>query len=134
MKLYGAKEAPNPRRVTIYLAEKGLAIERVDFAPPYRETKTPDFLAKNPAGKIPVLELDDGTCIAESAAIVEYLEELHPEPPMIGTTAVERAQVRALDAPRTRDPERPVQQPPPPGQQSIETIEAVKGALASSRR
>jgi glutathione S-transferase len=97
MKLYGAHMAANPRRVKIYLAEKGLAIEQVDFEPPYREIRTAEFLAKNPAGKIPVLELDDGTCIAESAAIIEYLEECHPEPNMLGTTPVERAQVRALE-------------------------------------
>jgi glutathione S-transferase len=96
MKIYVAKGA-NPRRVTIYLAEKGIDIEQVLFEPPYAELKSPEFLAKNPAGKIPVLELDDGTCLSESAAIVEYLEELYPTPPMIGTTPLERAQVRALE-------------------------------------
>jgi glutathione S-transferase len=97
MKLYGAHMAANPRRVKIYLAEKGLDIEQVDFAPPYGELTSPEFLSKNPAGKIPVLELDDGVCIAESAAIVEYLEELHPDPPMIGDSPVERAKVRLLE-------------------------------------
>src|SRR5882757_116270 len=97
MKLYGAYMAANPRRVKIYLAEKGLVIEQVDFEPPYREMKSPEFLRKNPAGKIPVLELDDGTCIAESGAIIEYLEECHPAPNMLGTTVVERALVRALE-------------------------------------
>ncbi|HSZ07539.1 MAG TPA: glutathione S-transferase family protein [Steroidobacteraceae bacterium] len=97
MKLYSAKEAPNPRRVTIYLAEKGLKIDRVEFAPPFKDLKTPEFLIKNPAGKVPVLELDNGICIAESAAIVEYLEEVYPATPMIGTTAVERAHVRTLE-------------------------------------
>jgi glutathione S-transferase len=51
----------------------------------------------NPAGKIPVLELDDGRALSESAAIIEYLEEIHPEPPMIGTDSVRRAKVRALE-------------------------------------
>jgi glutathione S-transferase len=97
VKLYGTAAGASPRRVSIYLTEKGLDLERVQFTPPFREIKTPEFLAKNPAGKLPVLELDDGTCISESAAIVEFLEELHPDPPMIGTTPVERAQVRSLE-------------------------------------
>lgn len=97
MKLYGAHMAANPRRVKIYLAEKGLGIEQVDFEAPYRELKSAEFLAKNPAGKIPVLELDDGTCIAESGAIIEYLEECHPAPNMLGNTPFERAEVRALE-------------------------------------
>lgn len=96
MKLYGAHMAANPRRVKIYLAEKGLALEQVDFELPYREMKTPEFLAKSPTGRIPVLELDDGTCIPESAAIIEYLEEINPEPNMIGRTPRERAHIRAL--------------------------------------
>ena len=98
MKLYGAHMAANPRRVKIYLAEKGIKIDQVDFALPYSEMKTPWFYAKSPTGRIPVLELDDGTCIPESAAIIEYLEELHPEPNMIGRTALERAKVRALQS------------------------------------
>ena len=65
------------------------------------EQNAPAFLAKNPMGGLPVLELDDGTCLRESLAIIEYLEELHPEPPMIGTTPLERAQVRAIE--RTAD-------------------------------
>jgi glutathione S-transferase len=97
VKLYGTAAGANPRRVSIYLVEKGLKIERVNFLPPLREIKTPEFLAKNPAGKLPVLELDDGRCISESAAIVEFLEEMYPDPPMIGTTPVERAQVRSLE-------------------------------------
>jgi glutathione S-transferase len=100
MKLYGAVRAANPRRVKIYIAEKGLedVIEQIDFAPPAAEKlRTPEFLAKNPAGKIPLLELDDGTCIPESGAIIEYLEELYPDPPMIGTTPEERARVRSIE-------------------------------------
>jgi glutathione S-transferase len=97
MKLYGAYMAANPRRVKIYLAEKGLTqIEQVDFPPPYSEMHSPEFLAKNPAGRIPVLELDDGTWLPESDAIIEYLEELYPEPSMLGTTPLERAWVRAF--------------------------------------
>ena len=92
--------AANPRRVKIYLAEKGLKdIEQVDFLPPFNELRSPAFLAKNPAGRIPVLELDDGTWLPESDAIIEYLEELYPEPPMLGTTPLERAWVRAFSLP-----------------------------------
>src|SRR5262249_12632091 len=96
MKMY---EVPgvNPRRVTIYLAEKGIDVERVAVNAAAGEHKQPAFLAKNPAGRLPVLELDDGRTITESAAIVEYLEELHPNTPMIGTDPATRAQVRALE-------------------------------------
>ena len=81
----------------IYLAEKGLALDRVEVDLDGGEQRTPAYLAKNPAGKAPVLELDDGTFLPESAAIVEYLEELYPDPPMIGTTPLARAQVRSIE-------------------------------------
>ena len=61
------------------------------------ENRKPPFLAKNPSAGLPVLELDDGTCIPESLAIIEFFEEQHPTPPMIGTTPVERARTRALE-------------------------------------
>jgi glutathione S-transferase len=61
------------------------------------ENRAPEFLAKNPMGGLPVLELDDGTYLPESLAIMEYLEDLNPTPPMIGTTPAERARVRALE-------------------------------------
>ena len=96
MKLYGARMAANPRRVKIYLAEKGIDVEQIDFAPPYPEMKTEEFLRKSPTGRIPVLELDDGTCLPETMAIIEYLEALYPEPNMIGTTDRERAWTRAV--------------------------------------
>jgi glutathione S-transferase len=101
MKLYDFPLAPNPRKVRVYLAEKGLAIplEMVNLVKGGQHA--PDFAAKNPMGGVPVLELDDGTVLRESLAIIEYLEELHPEPPMIGTTPLERAQVRAIE--RTAD-------------------------------
>lgn len=97
MKLHDFPGAPNCRRVTIYLAEKGLDVplERVDLLS--GEHRAPPFRRKNPAGRVPVLELDDGVCLSESLAIVEYLEELNPEPPMIGTTPLERARVRAAE-------------------------------------
>jgi glutathione S-transferase len=97
MKLYDFPFAPNPQKVRVYLAEKGLHIplQRVDIT--RGEHRTPAFLARNPMGSLPVLELDDGTCLTESLAIIEYLEELHPEPSMIGRTALERARVRELE-------------------------------------
>lgn len=97
MRLHQFARGTNPRRVIIYLREKGIELERVDVPMSGETLRTPEFLAMNPAGRIPVLELDDGRTITESAAIVEFLEELHPDPPMIGTDPVERAQVRALE-------------------------------------
>jgi glutathione S-transferase len=93
MKLYDYRRAPNPRRVRIFLAEKGVSVplERVDIA--RRENRMPPFLAKNPFGTIPVLELDDGTYISESVAICRYFEEEHPDPPLFGVGSRERAEV-----------------------------------------
>jgi len=101
MKLYDFQYAPNPRKLRVYLAEKGLSIPRETVNIVKGEQAAPAFLARNPMGGLPVLELDDGTCLRESLAIIEYLEELHPEPSMIGTTPLERAQVRAIE--RTAD-------------------------------
>src|SRR6516165_8257026 len=80
MKLYNHSQAPNPRRVRIFVAEKGinLPMEEIDLMA--GKNRTPEFLAKNPSGGLPVLELDDGGCIAESVAICRYLEGQHPEP------------------------------------------------------
>jgi glutathione S-transferase len=97
VKLYDFVFAPNPRKLRVYLAEKGIEIPCVPVNLAKGEQLAPDFLAKNPAGGVPVLELDDGTCLTDSLAIIGYLEELHPEPPMIGTTPLERARVRALE-------------------------------------
>ena len=101
MKLYDFPLAPNPRKLRVYLAEKGIEIPKVRVDLTRGEQNTPEFLAKNPTGGLPVLELDDGSCLRESLAIIEYLEELHPEPPMIGRAPFERARVRALE--RTAD-------------------------------
>jgi glutathione S-transferase len=90
MKLYTYPNAPNPRRVHLYLAEKGLELpcEVVDIMA--RKNRTPEFLARvNPLGGVPVLELDDGSHLAESVAICRYLEVLHPEPPLFGRSAEE---------------------------------------------
>jgi glutathione S-transferase len=93
MKLYDSTTAPNPRRVRIFLAEKGiqLPVEQVDIAA--RANQAEAFRAKNPFGQVPVLELDDGTCISESVAICRYFEEVQPEPPLFGVGAKERALV-----------------------------------------
>jgi len=94
MKLYGApKPAPNPRRVRMFLAEKGIELEETPIDLMTREHKSEGFLAKNSLGQVPTLELDDGTVIAETVAICRYFEETHPEPPLFGRTAVEKAQV-----------------------------------------
>lgn len=84
MILYSYDRAPNPRRVLIFAAEKGVSLTTVDVDITQQEQKRPEFLARNPSGKIPVLELDDGTCIAETVAICRYLEALHPEPNLFG--------------------------------------------------
>ncbi len=94
MKLYGApKPAPNPRRVRMFLAEKGIELAETPVDLMTREHKSEGFLAKNSLGQVPTLELDDGTVIAETVAICRYFEETHPEPPLFGRTAVEKAQV-----------------------------------------
>jgi len=97
VRIYDFPLAPNPRKLRVYLAEKGLAIPLVSVDLTKGEQRSPAMLARNPMGGLPVLELDDGTCLRESLAIIEYLEELHPEPPMIGATPLERARVRALE-------------------------------------
>lgn len=83
--------APNPRRVRIFAAEKGIALPSQEVSIPAREHKAPEFLALNPRGQTPALQLGDGTVIAESVAICRYLEGLHPEPPLFGTGAKEQA-------------------------------------------
>jgi glutathione S-transferase len=97
MKLYDFPFAPNPRKLRIYLAEKGIEIPRVTINIVNGEQNQPAFLAKNPMGTLPALELDDGSVLTESLAIIHYFEELYPEPPMIGTTPLERAHVRRLE-------------------------------------
>ena len=93
MKFYDLPASPNARRVRIVMAEKGLEIptEIVDMMK--GENRTPAYLAKNSLGMMPVLQLDDGTYLAESGAICRYLEEMHPEPPLFGRDAKERAMV-----------------------------------------
>lgn len=85
--------APNPRRVRIFAAEKGIVLPTRDLSIPDREHKSDEFLALNPRGQTPALQLDDGTVIAESVAICRYLEGLHPEPPLFGRDPREQALV-----------------------------------------
>jgi glutathione S-transferase len=93
MKLLDGGRAPNPRRVRVFLAEKGISIptEQVDLGK--LEHKSPEFTAINPIQRIPVLILDDGTAIAESLAICRYFEALRPEPALFGRSALEVAMV-----------------------------------------
>jgi glutathione S-transferase len=94
MKLYGApKPAPNPRRVRMFLAEKGIELAETPIDLMAREHKSPEHLQRNSLGQIPTLELDDGTTISETVAICRYFEELHPEPSLFGRTALEKALV-----------------------------------------
>ena len=93
MKLYNSNLAPNPRRVRIFLAEKGVTAPTVDVDLARLEQKSQAFSALNPFQGVPALELDDGTIIAESVAICRYIEELHPDPPLFGVGALERAMV-----------------------------------------
>ncbi len=97
MKIYDFVGAPNPKKLRVYLAEKGIKVPMEAVNIVSGENRTPQFLQKNPLGGLPVLELDDGSYLSESLAIIEYFEELRPDPPMIGTTPLERARVRALE-------------------------------------
>jgi glutathione S-transferase len=90
-------DAPNPKKVRIYAAEKGIELPRVEVAVLEGALHTPEMLAKNPLAQVPFLELDDGEIIRESLAIIEYLEAHHPDPPMLGTSPIERARIQQLD-------------------------------------
>ncbi|MFZ0889803.1 MAG: glutathione S-transferase [Candidatus Binataceae bacterium] len=87
MKLYEFTQAPNPRRVRIFLAEKGIQVPLVQVNIAAGEHRQPAFLAKNPMGTVPVLELDDGSYLAESVAICRYFEAQKPEPRLMGVDA-----------------------------------------------
>ena len=93
MKLYSASRAPNPRRVLIYLAEKGLSVPISEVDLGALEHRSDAFTALNPFQRTPALVLDDGEVICESIAICRYFEELHPDPPLFGVGALERARV-----------------------------------------
>ena len=93
VKLYNHSQAPNPRRVRIFAAEKGieLSLEEVDILA--GQSRTPEFLAKNSSGGVPVLELDDGSYLSESVAICQFLEGLQPEPNLLGRDLREQAEI-----------------------------------------
>lgn len=93
MKFYNSI-GPNPRIVKMFMAEKGIDIPRVELDLLGGENRQAAHLARNPSGQTPTLELDDGTFLAEVTAICEYLDEKHPNPPLVGTTAEERAMTR----------------------------------------
>mgnify|MGYP003327622152 CR=1 FL=1 len=91
MKLWSAEVAPNPRKVVIFLMEKGIEVETVNIDLGAKANYEPEFIAKNPLARVPVLEFDDGACLAESKAICCYFEETNPEPPLMGIDARDRA-------------------------------------------
>lgn len=93
MKFYDSL-GPNPRLVRIFLAEKGIELPKVQLDLMGGENRRPPYTDRNPGGQVPSLELDDGTFLAETVAICEYLEELHPTPALIGVTPAERANTR----------------------------------------
>ena len=103
MKFYDCATAPSPRRVRIFAAEKGISLPAVQVDLRNGEQFTDAFRAINPDCTVPVLVLDDGTTIADAVAICGYLEEIHPDPPLMGSTPQERAVVTALNRQIERD-------------------------------
>jgi glutathione S-transferase len=98
MKLHTSLRAPNPRRVDMFLIEKGISgIEREVYDLNAGEHRSAKFTAMNPVARVPVLELDDGRFLAESRAICSYLEILYPEPNLMGADAEERAFIEMAD-------------------------------------
>jgi len=95
MKFYDCATAPSPRRVRIFLAEKGLTVPTVQVDLRNGEQFTPSFCALNPDCTVPVLELDSGAAITDIIAICRYFEELHPNPPLMGRSAEERAVIES---------------------------------------
>lgn len=93
MKLYDYKQAPNPRRVRIFMAEKGIEIETEQINLMKLEQHSDTYKKINPLGEVPALVLEDGTCISQTNAICRYLEDIFPDHPLYGRTALERAQV-----------------------------------------
>lgn len=93
MLLYHDLRAPNPRRVRVFLAEKGVAYDTIEVSIAAAAHQSPEFRKKNPISLLPVLELEDGRILRESMAICRFIEEQHPEPNLFGADAWERAQI-----------------------------------------
>ena len=93
MKFYDCKTAPSPRRVRIFIAEKGISLEKIEVDLGNREQLGAAFRAINPDCTVPVLELDDGTRLTEVFAICQYLDDTFPDPALMGNGAIERARV-----------------------------------------
>jgi len=93
MKLYDYEGFASPRRVRMFLAEKGIEIPRVQVDVLGGELRSPEYLSKNPDGVLPLLELDNGEYISETVAISRYFEENHPQIPLMGTTAKEKVMI-----------------------------------------
>ena len=93
MKLYDYPPAPNPRIVNTFIAEKGIEVEKVFVDLGKGEHLQPPFSEKNPMCDLPLLELDDGTCISQILAICTTLESIFPENPLLGTEPAERGQI-----------------------------------------
>lgn len=91
MKLFDGGRAPNPRRVRIFLAEKGISVPLVAVDMGAMGHKAEEVTRRNPLQRLPVLELDDGTVLTETIAICRYFEELNPLPALFGTTALDKA-------------------------------------------
>ncbi|MET3612831.1 glutathione S-transferase [Rhizobium aquaticum] len=91
MRLFDGGKAPNPRRVRMYLAEKGISVELVPVDMAALGHRSDEIAARNPLRRLPVLELDDGSNLSESIAICRYFEELYPDPPLFGRDAREKA-------------------------------------------
>lgn len=97
MKFYDCATAPSPRRVRMFLAEKGVTVPVVQVDLRAGEHLRPEFLKLNPWGTVPVLELDDGTTISEASACCRYIEEIHPQPPLLGRDPKEKAVIAMWD-------------------------------------
>lgn len=97
MQLYVSPRAPNPRRVLMFLAEKGVLLPQVNVDLNAQEHKSAAFRAKSPLARIPALELDDGRVLTETRAICTFIEGLHPEPNLMGVDATERAFIEMAD-------------------------------------
>lgn len=97
MLLYTCKTAPSPRRVRMFISEKGIDVPMQEVDLRSGEHFSADYRRRNPHATVPVLELDDGTCISESDAICTYFEALYPDPPLMGSAPKSKARVRMWD-------------------------------------